>query len=202
VVTPAASDWLREQGIVLVRGEATSGAKTAAANSAAANNNAKRRLSLAVWESRFDPQPLVGALVREGVACEARFYGFPDQLFPGTVGRLSPSLSTERRTLRVPFELTDPQERLKPGMFAEIGLGTEQRRAILVPAEAALHVGLADFVFLAEDEPGTYRVAEVTVGEPHGGKLEILAGVSEGIRLIGANAILLKPMVVQLLEQR
>ncbi|MCS6924687.1 MAG: efflux RND transporter periplasmic adaptor subunit [Candidatus Binatia bacterium] len=144
------------------------------------------------------PEAKVG-LVAVGQACEARFYGFPEMLFPGRVSSLAPTLSGERRTLRVFFELNDQQGRLRPGMYAEIGLGTDPRPTVLVPADAVLHIGHSDYV-LVEAEPGVWRVTEVRVGEQDGTQVEILAGLQGGERIIGSGAILLKPVVIQAVQ--
>lgn len=135
-------------------------------------------------------------LVAVGQACEARFYGLPDQVFKGTVRSLSPALSPERRTLRVYFELNDAENRLKPGMYAEIGLGTDPRSAILAPADGVLHIKDNDYV-LTEAQTGLWQVVEVQVGERIGNRVEILAGLNGGERMIGNGAILLKPLVIQ-----
>ena len=87
------------------------------------------------WWPRF-PKRRIG-LVQPGQSCNASFYAFPDTKFSGRVGSLAPTLSKELRTLRVFFELSDPQGRLKPGMFAEIGLGTDTRQALLAPLPTA-----------------------------------------------------------------
>jgi hypothetical protein len=141
------------------------------------------------------PEARIG-LVKPGQACVARFYAFPDLSFSGRVGSVAPSLSKDRRTLRVFFQLDDPQGRLKPGMFAEIGLGTDARETLLIPADGVLHVGRSDYVLVAE-EPGVWRVAEVKMGEQFGNRAEVLHGLKPGDRVIGAGAILLKPFVVQ-----
>lgn len=134
--------------------------------------------------------------VRTGQACTARFYGFLEEVFSGRVSSLAPTLSRERRTLQVLFELSDPQGRLKPGMFADIGLGTDVHETVMVPADGVLHVGRADYV-LVGTEPGVWQVTEVTVGEINGTNIEILAGLQGGERVIGNGAILLKPVVAQ-----
>jgi multidrug efflux pump subunit AcrA (membrane-fusion protein) len=144
------------------------------------------------------PEAKVG-LVTAGQACEARFYGFPEKVFPGKVSSLAPTLSGERRTLRVFFDLNDQQDRLKPGMYAAIGLGTDPRQTILVPADGVLHIGRADYV-LVETEPETWKVTEVTVGEQDDTRVEILEGLQGGERVIGSGAILLKPVVVQAVQ--
>jgi hypothetical protein len=144
------------------------------------------------------PEAKIGR-AREGQACTAQFYGFPETVFSGRVSRLAPTLSQERRTLRVLFELSDPQGRLKPGMFADIGLGTDLRDTVMVPADGVLHVGRSDYV-LVGTEPGIWKVTEVIVGELSGSGIEILDGLQGGERVIGSGAILLKPFVVQAVQ--
>ena len=79
--------------------------------------------------------------VKIGQRCDARFFGLPEQLFPGKVRAIAPVLSKERRSLRVLFAISDPHDLLRPGMFADIGLGTDARSALLAPSEAIVHVG-------------------------------------------------------------
>lgn len=138
------------------------------------------------------------SLVAVGQAFEARFYGLPAHPFHGVVRSLAPALSPERRTLRVFFELNDQESQLKPGMYAEIGLGTDPRQAILVPADGVLHIAKADYVLTGESH-GLWRITKVQVGEQVGQRVEILSGLHGGERLIGSGAILLKPLVVQAL---
>lgn len=137
-------------------------------------------------------------LVAAGQACEARFYGLPHQLFRGVVRSLAPALSSEHRTLRIFFELNDQQGQLKPGMYADIGLGIDPRRAVLAPSDGILHISESDYV-LTEAGSGLWRVTEIQVGERSGARVEILGGLKHGQRIVGNGAILLKPLVVQAL---
>ncbi|MFO0899198.1 MAG: efflux RND transporter periplasmic adaptor subunit [Pirellulales bacterium] len=136
--------------------------------------------------------------VQVGQRCEASFYGLPHERFVGRVRSIAPVLSRERRSLRVLFVINDPKDLLRPGMFAEIGLGTDPRKALLAPTEGVLHLGRKDYL-LAEEQPNLWRVTEVNVGEPHNGEVEILEGVRAGQTVIGKGAILLKPMVARAL---
>ena len=127
-------------------------------------------LALQLFQSGFDPEKLheattdldiVTAEVPEalldrviiGQSCTAQFYGIPDETFEGKVATLSPVLSTEQRTLRVLFTLDDPQDRLRPGMFASIGLGTDPRAVLRIPAESVVHVGRTDYVLVVDGQP-------------------------------------------------
>jgi membrane fusion protein, heavy metal efflux system len=145
------------------------------------------------------PESQVG-LVHEGQESAARFYALPGETFAARVSSVAPTLSSERRTLRVFFELDDPRSHLRPGLFAEVGLGTEPREAILIPADAVLHIGRADYV-LVRAQPGTWRVTEVRVGEATGANLELLSGVAAGSEVIESGAIILKPLVVEALAR-
>jgi multidrug efflux pump subunit AcrA (membrane-fusion protein) len=138
--------------------------------------------------------------VKIGQGCVARFFGLPKEPFPGRVKSIAPVLSAERRSLRVLFTIDDPDDKLRPGMFAEIGLGTDQRASMLIPADAVLHIGRTDYVLMAAEE-NTWKVTEVQVGEPFRNEIQILEELREGDRVIAKGAILFKPLVIRSLKQ-
>ena len=135
--------------------------------------------------------------VSEGQACEVRFYAFPDRTFPGHVEALGSALLGDRRTLRVLFDLNDREHILRPGMFGDVGLGTEPRNVIVIPTQALLHVGSREYVLVAEG-PG-WRVQEVVVGEVRHDSAELIKGLKAGDQIITDGAILMKPAVMQAL---
>ena len=137
--------------------------------------------------------------LRQG--CEARFFGLPGDAFAGHVRAIAPVLSKEHRSLRVLFAIHDPKDQLRPGMFADIGLGTDARTALLMPPEGIIHVGRCDYA-LVRNADDDWRLAEVQVGELHDGAFEILGGLRAGDRVAGRGAILLKPLVIQALQSR
>lgn len=155
--------------------------------------------------------------VRVGQACKAEFFGIPDRWFAGRVRSIAPVVAKEKRSLRVLFTIEDPRDLLRPGMFAEIGLGTDARDALLAPAAGVIHVGRADYLLVAAGDPGVWRVTPVDVGEQvevetaGGGrekKVEVLHGLrvpgkgEPPDRVIGQGAILLKPAIVKAVQGR
>jgi multidrug efflux pump subunit AcrA (membrane-fusion protein) len=134
--------------------------------------------------------------VKVGQGCEARFFGVPGQVFTGRVQSIAAVISKERRSLRVLFIITDPKKQLRPGLFAEIGLGTDARDALLAPSEGVIHVGRSDFMLIGADTPNTWRVTEVRIGELRGSEVEVVMGLQPGDKVLGRSAILLKPLVV------
>ncbi|OWK34531.1 putative Co/Zn/Cd efflux system membrane fusion protein [Fimbriiglobus ruber] len=131
-----------------------------------------------------------------GQGCQAQFFGIPGQIFSGKVVSLSPVVTKDRRTLRVLFIINDPKDQLRPGMFAEIGLGTDARQVLRVSADSVVHADRADYVLIGTG-PDEWRITEVQIGELFGSELEILSGVKAGDRVIGKGAVLLKPVIVR-----
>ncbi|MCS6898442.1 MAG: efflux RND transporter periplasmic adaptor subunit [Myxococcales bacterium] len=146
-----------------------------------------------VPESRLDR-------AREGQSCTARFYGLPGAGFRGKVSRISPTVSREQRTLRVLVALEDREGKLKPGMFADVGLGTDPREAVLITSDSVLHIGRSDYV-LKKVGAGEWLVTEVTLGETRGEEIEVLRGIQPGDEVLGKGAILLKHMVIEALQK-
>ncbi len=146
------------------------------------------------------PESKIGE-VQDGNSCSASFYGIPGKTFPGHVGQPAPVLSPEGRTLRVPFEVLDSQRQLRPGMFAEVALGTDERDALFAPADGLLHIGTLDYL-MVEVTPRKWQATPVRAGEPLGGRIEVLSGVKAGQRVMGNGAILLKPLIVQALQKK
>lgn len=137
--------------------------------------------------------------VRVGQGCRASFFGFPNEVFTGVVRSVAPVLSSERRSLRVLFVIDDPDDKLRPGMFAEIGLGTDPRETLLIPADAVLHIDRSDYVLVSAG-PDLWRVTEIQAGESRDGEVEALRGLSPGDRAVAAGAILFKPLVIRALR--
>jgi hypothetical protein len=139
--------------------------------------------------------------VKLGMTCEVRFFALPNQVFTGKVSGISPVVSKDKRVLNVQFIVKDRDNRLRPGMFAEIGLGTDKREALLMPVDGVLHVGTQDYVLL-ETEAGAWKIKEVEVGELRGSNIEILGGLKAGDHVLGRGAILLKPVIVRALQSQ
>jgi cobalt-zinc-cadmium efflux system membrane fusion protein len=162
----------------------------------------------AVFDRGVDHMVLVSAnvpetrvsLVKEGQACRVRFYAYPEKVFDAHVESLGKTVTHELRTLRVLFDLSDPDELLIPGMFAEVELGTDERPSLVIPAAALLHVAQTDYV-LVETAEGNWRPQEVRVGEFRRGTYEVLRGLQAGQAIISAGSILLKPKMIESLER-
>ena len=104
---------------------------------------------------------------------------FPGQTFTGKVTYVYPILETKTRTVKVRFELPNPQWALKPGMFANIDLQIPRGKRLVVPNTAVLDSGTEQLVFIDQGQ-GMFEPRKVTVGVRTRDAYEILEGIQAG----------------------
>lgn len=142
-----------------------------------------------IWLEAAVPEAQAGS-VRIGHAVSATLTAFPGERFAGRIIAILPGVSEMSRTLTVRAAIPNPGLRLKPGMFAQVTLSSEQREALLVPSEAVIRTGERTLVMIAQDGGG-YRPSEVRIGREAGGRTEILAGLGQGEEVVTSGQFLL-----------
>jgi membrane fusion protein, copper/silver efflux system len=129
--------------------------------------------------------------VRLGETVTVEIAAYPGERFSGRVSYVYPEVRPDTRTARIRAELANPGGRIKPGMFATVGIDTPvSERALMVPRDAVMHSGTHSMVFV-EDSPGVYRVREVQVGGDDTGRTQILSGLLAGERVVARANFLL-----------
>jgi Cu(I)/Ag(I) efflux system membrane fusion protein len=142
-----------------------------------------------VWLNAAIPEVRTSEL-RIGQTATADLASFPGEPFSGRVIAILPTAQVDSRTLTVRIELRNVGGRLRPGMFASVHLGDTARSALLIPSEAVIRTGKRNLVMLAGSD-GRYRPAEVRVGREAGGQTEILAGLSDGEKVVASGQFLI-----------
>ncbi|MGY4398442.1 Cu(I)/Ag(I) efflux system membrane fusion protein [Sphingomonas sp. UYAg733] len=142
-----------------------------------------------VWLNAAVPEAQA-ALVRVGRPVRAELTALPGETVTGRVVAILPTAQAESRTLTVRIELPNRGGRLRPGMFATVHLGGEGGSGLLVPSEAVIRTGKRDLVMVA-GPGGRYRPVEVRLGREGGGRTEILAGLTEGQKVVASGQFLL-----------
>jgi multidrug efflux pump subunit AcrA (membrane-fusion protein) len=109
--------------------------------------------------------------------------GLEGKPFIGKVTRFSLRLDPETRNMRTEIDLPNPEERLYPGMYAQVSLEMNRRPNVLtVPAAAVGSDGDGSFVNTIADNRIT-RLA-VKTGLTDNGRIEVTAGLSEGTPVV------------------
>jgi RND family efflux transporter MFP subunit len=113
---------------------------------------------------------------------------FPGEVFKGRIARVSPILDPSTRTAPIEIEIPNPDYRLKPGMYARVGITTATKKdALVLPANAVIDLGGRRGVFLPQpDNTAVFR--QVQPGSEQGDFVEIVDGIKEGDRVITTGA--------------
>jgi Cu(I)/Ag(I) efflux system membrane fusion protein len=142
-----------------------------------------------VWVNAAIPEAMAGR-VRTGSPAQVALTAFPGETFPGRVTAILPQADAESRTLTARVEIANRGGKLRPGMFASVAFDSQTQAALLVPSQAVIRTGTRNLVMLALPG-GRFRPAEVHVGQSAGGQTKILAGLSEGEKIVASGQFLI-----------
>ena len=107
------------------------------------------------------------------------FLEMPGQTFQGKVIRTSDSLSQQTRMLLAEVRATDPQHRLRPGMFASVQMRYKAPNpGILIPGDSLITMARGEFVPVVQN--GVVQMRPVHVGRDLGTQVFITAGLQNG----------------------
>ncbi len=137
--------------------------------------------------------------LKVGQAVEVGVAAFPETVFPGEVRAISPAVSRETRNIQVRALLANPEQRLRPGMFAKVSTLLPTREQVLtLPRRAITFNTYGDSVFLIEDGSGeqagslVVQRRQVQTGAVRGDEVEIVDGLEDGDRLVLAGQVKLR----------
>jgi len=141
-------------------------------------------LQAEVFESQAD-------WVTEGQSAEARMNYLPGEVFSGRVDYVYPVLDPKTRTLQVRLRFDNPDERMKPNMYASVTIfGKPHSAALSIPKEALIRGQDIDRVVVALGD-GKFTVHEVMTGIESGGWQEIITGLDEGDEVVTSAQFLI-----------
>jgi RND family efflux transporter MFP subunit len=108
---------------------------------------------------------------------------YPGRKFRGRIESILPQVDLATRTLRVRLEVSNPDLKLKPGMFVNAEFRANLGRHLVVPASAVLQSGTRQLAFIDEGG-GKLTPKDVVIGPRAGDDITILQGLSAGERIV------------------
>ena len=128
--------------------------------------------------------------IKEGQGATVTLSYDPNTKLHGHVGFIYPTLDPETRTVKVRFELNNPDEALKPGMYANVELKIPLGIKLVVPRDAILESGERQLLFIHHGG-GQLEWRSVKLGAKAGDWLEVTEGLKEGEHVVtGANFLI------------
>ncbi|MGE0823487.1 MAG: efflux RND transporter periplasmic adaptor subunit [Candidatus Binatia bacterium] len=122
-------------------------------------------------------------LVKVGQPATVTLSYDPGTVLQGKVSFIYPTLDAQTRTAKVRFELDNPGEQLKPGMYANVELKIPLGTRLVIPKEAVLESGERQVIFIHHGG-GTLEWRTVKLGIRAGDWVEVLDGLKEGDHVV------------------
>lgn len=115
---------------------------------------------------------------------------YPEDRYAARVIAIIPTADRSKATVRVRVGFLDRDERVLPDMGVRVAFleeagaaaSGETKEGVLIPWKAVASDGQGDFVYLVAD--GGIRRRSVTTGERLGSRVQVLAGLEEGDRVV------------------
>jgi len=125
---------------------------------------------------------------------------FPGREFEGKLAAISPEVNSSTRNLAVQGIIDNPEEALRPGMFARVTLELpEGESLVVVPATSVAYAAYGNSVFIVEkmkDKEGKeylgVRQQFVKLGDKRGDLIAVIEGVKPGEKVVSAGVFKLR----------
>jgi membrane fusion protein (multidrug efflux system) len=140
------------------------------------------------------------AQLKTGMSVRVTLDSYPGRQFDGVLTAMNPELDPATRSIRLQATLDNPEQLLRPGMFARMQLLLPSEQSVLVvPATAILSAPFGDSVFVIESKgstnsPATQVVRQqfVRVGRSRGDFVSIESGLKPGEQVVSSGIFKLR----------
>ncbi|MCL9682858.1 efflux RND transporter periplasmic adaptor subunit [Legionella maioricensis] len=129
--------------------------------------------------------------LKVGQLAEAQFPAFPGKAWKGRIDYVYPQLNLKTRTLKVRLRFDNPDNHLKPNMYALVTLSlTPLEQVLSIPKEAIIQTGEGARVIISLGK-GRFQVQPVVTGIESGDRIEILSGLKKGDDVVSSGEFLI-----------
>ncbi|HQP32266.1 MAG TPA: efflux RND transporter periplasmic adaptor subunit, partial [Deltaproteobacteria bacterium] len=129
-------------------------------------------------------------LVRLGMPARITVAGLPGKVLTSKIDYVYPTMNAQTRSLKVRATLANPDDILKPQMYATVEIAADLGKRLVVPADAVIDTGERQVVYV-DKGAGNLEPRAVTAGMRAGGMREILAGLKPGERVASSALFLI-----------
>lgn len=129
-------------------------------------------------------------LIQTGQTAQVSLSYASQTVFTGRIAFIYPTVDPETRTAKVRFELDNPKELLKPGMYANVELAVPLGTRLAVSKDAVLESGERQIIFIHHGG-GRLEWRNVKIGLRGGDWVEIVDGLQEGEHIVTSANFLL-----------
>lgn len=127
--------------------------------------------------------------IHRGMPVEVRVMAFPNHVFRARLAYVAPSVDPVTRRVTVRAEVENPDGMLKPEMFANFSIFTDdEHKAPWVPDSAIIYEGQIKRLWVVNPDNSLY-LNHIRTGRVSGNKFEVEAGVVAGDKIVTGGTL-------------
>ncbi len=124
-------------------------------------------------------------LIKKGMKANISADVYKDEVFTGSVYRISPTINSATRSFITEVELPNRNDLLKPGMFVRVSMDLGEVETFVVPANTVLVQEGTNLRYVFIESNKLANRIEVIIGKRFDDQLEIIStGIKEGDMLV------------------
>jgi membrane fusion protein, multidrug efflux system len=141
------------------------------------------------------------AQLKTGMRVSLTTDAYPGRRFEGKLTAITPQLDPATRSVGLQATLENPNQLLRPGMYARMEVFLpEEQKVLVIPATSVLSAPYGDSVYVIEPKAATngapaglvVRQQFVRTGRVHGDFLSVESGLKPGERIVSAGIFKLR----------
>ncbi len=143
-----------------------------------------------VWVRADFPEQQAGRL-KTGLILEVQVSAYPDTMFHGAITYVGAVIDPTTRTVMARADVANPDGQLRPEMFAEVSVVTDEQSVLSVPRTAVQQVGSQTVVFVVQG-PRQFESRQVTLGQASREYIQVVTGLDAGEEVVTQGSYALK----------
>ena len=128
--------------------------------------------------------------IKRGQKYNLLFPSFPNEIFVANIDVIADVMNSQTRKIRVRLSLSDTQNKIRPGMYAQVNFETPHE-GLMVPRKSVISANARYYVFIKKSAD-LFERREVSISSEAGDFIEIASGVLPGEEVVSDNVYLLK----------
>lgn len=128
--------------------------------------------------------------VKTGQVAMVTLISQPGDILKGQVSYIYPYMEEKTRSVRVRLEFSNKDQKLKPGMFANVHIHVDMGEQLSISEGAVLNTGLQQTVFLSKGN-GIFEPRKVKLGNPIENYYPVMEGLKEGEEIVSSANFLI-----------
>lgn len=126
-----------------------------------------------------------------GEPIELHVDGLPGRTFSGRLDYLSDSVNADTRTLTVRAEVANPNNLLRPNMFARMVINVGDKSVMAIPKTAVQIAGSDSVVYVAQQK-NQFEERPVRLGPDNAGNVQVISGLQKGEKIVTDGSFILR----------